>query len=61
VDPAPAGGVELEGVGAGDHVEAVVEQGHQTVDDMEDPDQDHHDRGEDDEPGGRATGLPICG
>src|SRR5215213_7958236 len=55
VNPAPGGGVELEGVVAGGDIELVLEDGDQTLQGLEDPRHDHHDRGEQDEPDRRAA------
>src|SRR5215203_4889914 len=60
VDPAPGGGVELEGVVAGGHIELVLEDGDQALQGLKDTRHDHHDRGEQDEPDRRAARLPAC-
>src|SRR5829696_4437351 len=59
VDPAPGGGVELEGVVAGGDIELVLEDGDQTLQGLEDTRHDHHDRGEQDEPDRRPACLPA--
>ena len=61
VDPAPAGGVELEQVvGRGD-VEVVLEQRRHAGQRLEAAGHDHHDAGEHDEPGGQAAGRSPAG
>src|SRR5918993_169770 len=59
VDPAPGGGVELEQVVAGGHIELVLEDGDQALQGLEDADHDHHDGGEHDEPDRPAARMPA--
>src|ERR687898_256470 len=59
VDPAPGGGVELEQVVAGGHIELVLEDGDQALQGLEDADHDHHGGGEHDEPDRPAARLPA--
>src|SRR5215217_4389544 len=60
----PSGDVELEQVLAGGQVEVVVDERHQPGDSLEDADQDHHHRGEQDKTDRRAWRgllLPASG
>src|SRR5215211_7323471 len=57
VDPAPGGGVELEGVVAGGDVELVLEDRDQALQGLPGADHEHHDRGEDGEADRPAAGV----